>query len=66
MDLLQLWVRVVALLQAVVGNPGIEMVNVMQARGVRLPHLLEYLPTLCRYYLEQRVGRGGIPRELSE
>jgi len=42
-----------------------EMVKAMAAHGIRLPHLLDYLPILCRYYLGHRVGRGGIPKELS-
>jgi hypothetical protein len=34
--------------------------------GLELPHLLECLPALCRYYLSARRGRGGVPRELAE
>jgi hypothetical protein len=34
--------------------------------GLVLPHLLECLPALCRYYLSARRGRGGVPRELAE
>ena len=42
-----------------------EMVQAMAAHDVRLPHLLDYLPVLCRYYLDARAGRGGIPKELA-
>jgi len=34
--------------------------------GLEIPHLLDYLPALCGYYLEHRRGRGGVPRELAE
>jgi hypothetical protein len=39
---------------------------VLEPEGLEIPRLLDYLPVLCRYYLEHRQGRGGVPRELAE
>ncbi|MCP5149211.1 MAG: SDR family oxidoreductase [Ectothiorhodospiraceae bacterium] len=38
---------------------------VIEPEGLEIPRLLDYLPALCHYYLAQRTGRGGIPRELA-